>query len=60
MKKDEEKSPRTAEEQDAPQPERMTTPAEEAEMDIAELEEPPQAEGPRGREGGSGGRPDDG
>lgn len=32
---------------DAPEPERMITPAEEAEMDLARLEDPPQAEGPR-------------
>jgi hypothetical protein len=41
------KSPRTAEEQSSPEPERMVTPDEEAGMDLAELEEPPQAEGPR-------------
>ncbi len=44
-----EKSPKTAEEQDAPQQERMVTPQEEAGMDVAELENPPQAEGPRKR-----------
>lgn len=42
-----EKSPKTAEEQDSPQPERMITPQEEAGMDIAELDDPPQAEGSR-------------
>ena len=41
------KSPKTADEQDAPQPERMVTPQEEAGQDIAELEDPPQAEGGR-------------
>ncbi len=46
---DERKSPRTAEEQDAPQPERMVTPQEEAGQDIEQLEDPPQAEGTRGR-----------
>lgn len=32
---------------DQPEPERMITPEEEAGMDLAELENPPQAEGPR-------------
>ena len=41
------KSPLTAEEQDYPEPERLVTPEEEAGQDIAELEDPPQAEGPR-------------
>lgn len=41
------KSPKTAEEQNQPQQERMTTPQEEAGMDVAELEDPPQAEGDR-------------
>ena len=43
----EEKSPLRADEQDAPEPERMITPEEEAGMDLAELEHPPQAEGDR-------------
>lgn len=30
-----------------PEPERMITPAEEAGMDLAQLEDPPQAEGAR-------------
>lgn len=47
MRGDAEKSPVSAEDQDAPAPERPTTPDEEAEMDIAQMEEPPQAEGPR-------------
>jgi hypothetical protein len=36
-------------ETDATQPERPTTPPENAEEDIAHLENPPQAEGPRER-----------
>lgn len=32
---------------EAPEPERMITPLEEAGMDLAELEDPPQAEGSR-------------
>lgn len=40
-------SPKTVEEQDAPQPERLITPQEEAGQDIASLEDPPQAEGDR-------------
>ena len=38
-----------------PEPERMVTPQEEAGMDLAELENPPQAEGPRDRSGAGGG-----
>lgn len=45
----EKQSPLSAEEQDSPQPERLVTPQEEAGMDLAELENPPQAEGPRER-----------
>lgn len=41
------KSPKSVDEQDQPQQERMTTPQEEAGMDVAELEDPPQAEGSR-------------
>ena len=37
-----------------PEPERMVTPQEEAGMDLAELENPPQAEGPRDRSAGGG------
>ena len=44
---DEQKSPRRADEQDAPEPERLTTPQEEADQDIAQLDDPPQAEGDR-------------
>lgn len=40
-------SPRKANEQNSPEPERMITPDEEAGMDLAQLEQPPQAEGPR-------------
>ncbi len=43
---DEKKSPKTAEEQDAPQQERMTTPQEEAGQDGPE-DRPSQAEGAR-------------
>ena len=42
-----EKSPRVADEQDAPEPERPTTPLEDAEQDIASMDDPPQAEGQR-------------
>ena len=41
------KSPKSADEQDAPQPERPVTPDEAAGMDIAQMEDPPQAEGSR-------------
>ena len=41
------KSPRTAAEQDQPEQERMTTPQEEAGMDLQQMEQPPQAEGQR-------------
>lgn len=41
------KSPKTAKEQDAPEPERPITPDEEAGQDIEELDDPPQAEGER-------------
>jgi hypothetical protein len=44
---DQELSPRTVEEQDAPEPERPTRPDEEAEMAVHQLEDPPQAEGDR-------------
>ncbi len=43
------KSPLTAQEQDSPEPERMVTPEEEAGQDLQELDDPPQAEGPRDR-----------
>ncbi len=46
---EQQKSPLTAEEQDSPQPERMVTPQEAAGQELAELEDPPQAEGPRER-----------
>lgn len=46
------RSPRDVDEQSSPEPERMVTPDEEAGMDLAELQEPPQAEGPRDREEG--------
>ena len=41
------KSPLFADEQDQPEPERPTTPLEEAEQDVGSLEDPPQAEGSR-------------
>ena len=43
----ESRSPKDVDQQSAPEPERMVTPDEEAGMDLAELEEPPQAEGRR-------------
>lgn len=51
MKEDQEKgkSPLSADEQESPQPERLVTPQEEAGQDVAELDDPPQAEGPRDR-----------
>ena len=57
MKGDQEKSPVSAEDQDAPAPERPTTPDEEADMDIAQMDDPPQAEGSRDdvEDGGAGG-----
>jgi hypothetical protein len=44
---DHQKSPIPAKDQEYPEPERLITPEEEAGMDLAELEDPPQAEGPR-------------
>lgn len=41
------RSPKTVEEQDAPEPERLTRPDEEAGMAMHQLREPPQAEGDR-------------
>ena len=41
------KSPRSVEEQDAPEQERLTTPQEDAGMDLQQMEQPPQAEGQR-------------
>lgn len=43
------RTPHRAIEQDAPEQERPTTPDEERSEDIAQLENPPQAEGPRER-----------
>ena len=43
------RTPHHSAEQASPEPERLTTPAEENEADIANLENPPQAEGPRER-----------
>lgn len=43
----EKKTPLTADEQDYPEPERLVTPEEAAGQDLAELEDPPQAEGDR-------------
>ena len=40
-------SPRTVEEQDAPEPERPTRPDEEGDMAVHQLDNPPQAEGDR-------------
>ena len=50
--REESRSPRDVDQQSAPEPERMITPEEEAGMDLAELEEPPQAEGRRDEEDG--------
>lgn len=44
---DERKAREQRDEDEAPEPERMITPDEEAGMDLAELDDPPQAEGPR-------------
>jgi hypothetical protein len=44
-----ERPPHTSAEQAHPEPERPTTPQEDAEDDIASLENPPQSEGPRER-----------
>ena len=41
------RTPRRAAEQTSPEPERLTTPQEDAGQDISQLENPPQAEGPR-------------
>jgi hypothetical protein len=41
------KSPIHSDDQEWPEQERMVTPAEEAGEDLAELEDPPQAEGSR-------------
>lgn len=41
------RTPHRAVEQSAPEQERLTTPDEDANEDIAQLENPPQAEGPR-------------
>ena len=40
-------TPRRAADQTSPEPERQTTPQEDAAQDIGQLENPPQAEGPR-------------
>jgi hypothetical protein len=40
-------APKTADEQDSPEPERLTNPQEDAGQDIAALGDPPQAEGDR-------------
>lgn len=45
----EKRTPHQAIEQDAPEQERPGTPAEDNEQDIAHLENPPQADGPRER-----------
>jgi hypothetical protein len=45
----EERAPHSSMETDASEPERPVTPLEDAEQDIAHLENPPQAEGPRER-----------
>jgi hypothetical protein len=45
----ERRPPHRAADQDTPESERPVTPQEKAESDIAHLENPPQAEGPRER-----------
>jgi hypothetical protein len=45
----EERPPHSTMETDASEPERPETPQEKAETDVAHLENPPQAEGPRER-----------
>jgi hypothetical protein len=45
----ENRPPHSTTETDAAEPERPTTPQEGAEADVAHLENPPQAEGPRER-----------
>lgn len=44
------RAPLTADEQEFPEPERLITPAEEAGQSLQEMENPPQAEGPREEE----------
>lgn len=46
---DQRTSPKRSEEQESPEPERLVTPQEEAGENLEELENPPQAEGPRDR-----------
>ena len=43
------RTPHKAAEQTSPEPERLTTPQEDADQDISQLENPPQAEGARER-----------
>lgn len=45
----EQRPPHGAVQQDAPEPERATTPQKDEEQGIAQLENPPQVEGPRER-----------
>lgn len=45
----EQRTPHRAVEQDAPEQERPTTPAEEVDQSVSQLENPPQSEGPRER-----------
>jgi hypothetical protein len=51
-----EKSPRSSERQSSPEPERLVTPQEEADQDVAQLDDPPQAEGDRDDAGAEGAR----
>lgn len=46
MERDHRKAPRHADEQAAPEPERLVTPQEEAGVNLSAMENPPQAEGP--------------
>lgn len=44
------RAPLTADEQEFPEAERLITPAEEVGQSLQEMEDPPQAEGPRDEE----------
>lgn len=52
MQEKNEKEGGLAKEGSASEPVRPTNPQEDAEQDIEQLDNPPQAEGPRGREDG--------
>jgi hypothetical protein len=46
-KRDQNKTPRPTDEQSSPEPERLSTPQEDAGQSLEELRDPPQAEGDR-------------